>query len=206
MKKEELFDLLNDIDDGYIAEAEEYRKAKRAKIDTRIIRYIGIAASVILVAGILGILLMNMGGRSTSPQSTSAATTADRYAEATEDYEQPTDASEAYETTEYEPTTTLPTEGSGDRIEQPVVMYNGVLYKMSDDNIEYELPEGFEQVGEIIGYDADTVPSEDFYAAGPDLTEGQKIYGNPEDTNVIYVAYDLGEDRIGYRVFKADGI
>lgn len=205
MKKEELFDLLNDIDDGYIAEAEEYRKAKRAKIDTRIIRYIGIAASVILVAGILGILLMNMGGRSTSPQSTSAATTADRSAEATEAYET-TYASESYETTECEPTTTLPTDGSGDQIEQPVVMYNGMLYKMSDDDIKDELPEGFEQVGMVIGYDPDHLPATDFYAAGPDIAEGQKIYAYTEDPNVIYVGYDIGEGKTGYRMFTADGI
>ena len=205
MKKEDLFELMGNIDEQYIVEAENYHKAK---IDQRIFKYIGIAASVILVTGLLAVLIavIGKGLSTTSPKetySTTMATTGQSY-EATEDTEETTTAESTVPT---EATTTAPTDPTGvssGMIEQPMIMYNGVLYKFSFSPVSEDLPEGFELVGTIEYYDPENIPTEDFQATGTDLSVGQEIYADPERPNEIFVRYDLGEGWTGYGSFYAD--
>ena len=54
MRKEDFFRTLENIDDNYISEAENY---KAPKISSKLITYIGIAASLLMVAGVIGLAL-----------------------------------------------------------------------------------------------------------------------------------------------------
>ena len=65
MRKEDFFEALGNIDERYIVEAEAYKKAKVSS--NVIFRYVGIAASVILVAGIIGIIMFLGSAHNTSP-------------------------------------------------------------------------------------------------------------------------------------------
>ena len=205
MKKEDLFRLMGNIDEQYIEEAENYKKAK---IDSRIFKYIGIAASVILVTGILAVLVsvIGKGLGSTSSYSTTAyqatMATENNY-EATADTEAPTEA-----TTTTPPDSssenTDPTGLSSGMIEQPMIMYNGRIYKFSFSAIQKKLPDGFKFVGTIKKYDPENIPTEDFQATGTDLSVGQDIFADPDRPNEIFVRYDLGEGWTGYGSFYAD--
>lgn len=214
MKKEDLFELMGNIDEKYVVEAENYKKAK---IDTRIFKYIGIAASVILVAGILMIVISvaksSQSGHSS--YSTSATTTSPRDTESTGNNEAPdyqqtneTGATTTLPSREAEDTTTTtsdqssePTGVSSGMIEQPMIMYKGKIYKFSTSPLSKKLPEGFKFVGVIEKYDPENIPTEDFQATGTDLCVGQDIFANPKNPNEIYVRYDLGGDWTGYGSF-----
>ena len=54
MRKEDFFRTLENIDDNYISEAENY---KAPKISSKLMTYIGIAASLLMVAGVIGLAL-----------------------------------------------------------------------------------------------------------------------------------------------------
>ncbi len=54
MRREDFFITLENIDDNYISEAENY---KAPKISSKLMTYIGIAASLLMVAGVIGLAL-----------------------------------------------------------------------------------------------------------------------------------------------------
>lgn len=101
-------------------------------------------------------------------------------------------------------TVTNPTGLPNGYYEQPMIMYNGVLYKYYATGIEENLPEGFELVGEIETFDWKAIPSEDFQATGTELVIGQKIYANPDKPDEIIVRYDEGEGWTGYGSFYSE--
>lgn len=113
------------------------------------------------------------------------------------------------QTTESETTSqdinTIPTGLPNGYYEQPMIMYNGTLYRFYATGISESLPDGFEYAGTIQSYDGKNIPTEDFQATGTDLKIGQEIYSNPEKTDVIKVRYELGEGWTGYASFYTDG-
>ena len=84
MKKEDLFEIIGDIDDRYIMEAENYRAVK---ITTGWTRYVGIAAAGIAVVGLIGLVMFAGGQRSfeTASEATTARMANDAAAVAADD-------------------------------------------------------------------------------------------------------------------------
>lgn len=186
MKKEELFDLMGKIDEQYIEEAEEY-KAKR--VNPRLITYIGIAASVIIVAAIIGVIMQVNRGK---PEPTEVTTTPASYMTEATTAMPPTDETSTVPSAD-PTTTTLP--------DRDKIRFNGIIYQY--DGCFDGLPEGFKLAGKIEGYTPDGDPEEELYITGSEIYVGMEVYYNPDLEDEIYLNFDYGDDVPCYMVFKA---
>lgn len=89
--------------------------------------------------------------------------------------------------------------------EQPMVMYNGIVYKHYATGIAKDLPDGFVLVGTIKEFDWKSIPSDDFQATGTDLHIGQEVYANPDKPDELLVRYDDdNKDWNGYGSFYTE--
>lgn len=85
---------------------------------------------------------------------------------------------------------TTPTGLPSNMVQQPQVMYNGIIYYYKATGFDEDLPDSFSYVGEIKIVDNYNYPSENF--VGSQLEQGQKIYADESNDSHIYLEYDKG--------------
>lgn len=90
------------------------------------------------------------------------------------------------------------------QIEQPQVMYDGVLYKYYATGIYETLPAGYVLVGNIEVVDMEISPTENFHACGTDLEVGQEVYADSNNTKEIIIRYDQENGWSGFASFYTD--
>lgn len=82
-------------------------------------------------------------------------------------------------------------------IQQPQIMYDGLLYFYFATGFNEDLPEGYELAGSVAGVKNDEEPTVNFYGARVEL--GQKIYTAPTNTDIIFVQYENGYARFSIK-------
>ena len=82
-------------------------------------------------------------------------------------------------------------------IQQPQIMYDGLLYFYFATGFDEDLPEGFELAGSVAGVNNDEEPKVDFWGARVEL--GQKIYIDQTNTDIIFVQYENGYARFSIK-------
>jgi len=106
-----------------------------------------------------------------------------------------TDYTEAVEMRKEVPT--LPTGYPSGEMQQPQIMYDGLLYFYFATGFEEPLPHGYECIGNVEGVDNKNTPKSDYYGARVEL--GQEIYVLPGIHDTIYVKYDAGFARFSLK-------
>ena len=93
--------------------------------------------------------------------------------------------------------TIAPTGYPSGSIQQPQIIYDGLLYFYFATGFDEPLPEGYEFAGTIVGVNNDEEPTVDFCGARVEL--GQKVYVDQSNTNIIYVQYENGYARFSIK-------
>lgn len=75
-------------------------------------------------------------------------------------------------------------------IQQPQIMYNGIIYFYYATGFNEPLPYGFEYVGSLSAIDNQNEPAEDFCGARVEL--GQEVYASATNADTVYLKYDQG--------------
>ena len=94
-----------------------------------------------------------------------------------------------------EPTT--PTGYPSGELQQPQIMYDGLIYYYFATGFDEPLPDGYECVGEVAEVDNVNIPQNDFQGARVELM--QEIYVLPGIHDTIYVKYDSGYARFSLK-------
>ena len=102
---------------------------------------------------------------------------------------------EGVEIRKEEPTT--PTGYPSGELQQPHIMYDGLLYYYFATGFDEPLPDGYECVGEVVEVDNVNIPQNDFHGARVELM--QEIYVLPGIHDTIYVKYDDGYARFSLK-------
>ena len=92
---------------------------------------------------------------------------------------------------------TTPTGYPTGKIQQPQIMYDGLLYFYFATGFDEDLPEGYELAGSVAGVNNDEEPTVDFCGARVEL--GQKIYTDQTNTDIIFVQYENGYARFSIK-------
>ena len=102
---------------------------------------------------------------------------------------------EGVEIRKEEPTT--PTGYPSGELQQPQVMYDGLIYYYFATGFDEPLPDGYECVGEVAEVDNVNIPQNDFQGARVDLM--QEIYVLPGIHDTIYIKYADGYARFSLK-------
>ena len=204
MRNDQFFAILENIDERYIEEAENYRVSNTNNVLTR---YIGLAAAAVLILVTAGfILILNIRSNDVGDIPGSEETVLGASIQTT-DISNMTPTG-AYDTQNKESVETWnitnPTGLPNGYYEQPMVMYNGIVYKYYATGVAKELPDGYVLVGTIKEFDWKNIPSDDFQATGTDLHIGQEVYANPDKPDEILVRYVDNDGWNGYGSFYTD--
>ncbi len=78
------------------------------------------------------------------------------------------------------------------QIEKPAIYYQGNLYSYNFQGFQETIASRFNLIGTIEEVDLYNMPSEDFFATGVDLREGQEVYAETED-NPLLIYVDVGD-------------
>lgn len=92
---------------------------------------------------------------------------------------------------------TTPTGHPSGELQQPQIMYDGLIYYYFATGFDELLPAGYECVGEVAEVDNVNIPQNDFHGARVDLM--QEIYVLPGIHDTIYVKYDSGYARFSLK-------
>lgn len=92
---------------------------------------------------------------------------------------------------------TAPTGYPSGELQQPQIMYDGLIYYYFATGFDEPLPAGYECVGEVAEVDNVSIPQNDFQGARVELL--QEIYVLPGIHDTIYVKYDDGYARFSLK-------
>ena len=90
-----------------------------------------------------------------------------------------------------------PTGVSSDEIGQPQIMYGDEVYYYFATGFDEALPEHYAYAGTVKDVDNKNPPSGNFSASR--LEEGQKVYADGDNSDVIYIEYENGYARFSKR-------